>query len=166
MNISKQWLITLFAATTLSCAPAWVHGQSTAAKTASASGTEETAFGKPGDRKQVTRTIAVDMKDTMRFTPDKLAIHRGDTVRFVIKNTGKAKHEFVLGTMTELKSHSEQMKKHPGMAHDEPYMVHVSPGKTRSVVWQFTREGEFHFGCLLPGHFEAGMIGQINVKAR
>mgnify|MGYP000069399779 FL=1 len=66
--------------------------------------------------------------------------------------------------MTELKSHAEQMKKHPGMAHDEPYMVHVSPGKTRTVVWQFTREGEFHFGCLLPGHFEAGMVGKVVVK--
>jgi uncharacterized cupredoxin-like copper-binding protein len=26
--------------------------------------------------------------------------------------------------------------------------------------------GEYHFGCLLPGHFEAGMIGQIRVLAR
>lgn len=164
MMISKQWLIILLAATTWACAPA--HGQSTAPKTAAASSAEETAFGRPGDPKQVTRTIAVDMKDTMRFTPDKLAIHRGDTIRFVIKNTGKAKHEFVLGSMAELKSHSEQMKKHPGMAHDEPYMVHVSPGKTGTVVWQFTRDGEFHFGCLLPGHFEAGMVGNIKVTKR
>ena len=89
MKTSKQWLISLLVATAWACAPAWVRGQSTAAKTAPASDTEETAFGKPGDRKQVTRTIAVDMKDTMRFTPDKLAIHRGDTVRFVIKTPAR-----------------------------------------------------------------------------
>jgi uncharacterized cupredoxin-like copper-binding protein len=34
------------------------------------------------------------------------------------------------------------------------------------MVWQFTRAGEFHFGCLVPGHFEGGMTGQIRVLAK
>ena len=33
-----------------------------------------------------------------------------------------------------------------------------------TVVWQFTRAGEFQFGCLVPGHFEAGMVGKVTVK--
>ena len=74
-------------------------------------------------------------------------------------------HEMVLGTMQDLKEHAEMMKKHPGMQHDEPYMVHVAPGKTRTLVWQFTNAGEFHYGCLIPGHFEAGMVGRIRVLA-
>jgi uncharacterized cupredoxin-like copper-binding protein len=41
--------------------------------------------------------------------------------------------------------------------------VHVAPGKTGEIVWQFTKAGEFHFGCLVPGHFEAGMVGRIRV---
>ncbi|MGH9576899.1 MAG: plastocyanin/azurin family copper-binding protein, partial [Terriglobales bacterium] len=28
---------------------------------------------------------------------------------------------------------------------------------------QFTRPGEFHYGCLIPGHFEAGMVGKVRV---
>jgi len=84
----------------------------------------------------------------------------------VVKNSGKVMHEMVLGTMQELKEHAELMKKHPGMEHDEPYMAHVAPGKTERVVWQFTRLGEYYYGCLIPGHFEAGMIGRINVNAR
>ena len=75
-------------------------------------------------------------------------------------------HEFVLGTIAELKEHAELMKKFPKMEHDEPYMAHVSPGKTETIVWQFSKAGEFHFGCLLPGHFEAGMVGKINVTRR
>jgi len=53
-----------------------------------------------------------------------------------------------------------------GMAleHDEPFMAHVAPGKTKTILWQFTREGEFHFGCLIPGHFEQGMVGRIRVS--
>ena len=39
-------------------------------------------------------------------------------------------------------------------------MVHVKPGKQGRVVWQFTQPGEFQYGCLLPGHFEAGMVGR------
>jgi uncharacterized cupredoxin-like copper-binding protein len=66
--------------------------------------------------------------------------------------------------MKELKAHAELMRKHPGMEHEEPYMAHVSPGKAGTLVWQFTKAGEFHFGCLVPGHFEAGMVGMITVK--
>ncbi len=124
---------------------------------------EEKSFGREGDPKKVSRTVKVDMSDAMRFSPASLTIKQGETVRFVVKNNGKTMHEMVLGTMQELKEHAELMKKHPGMEHDEPYMAHVAPGKTERIVWQFTRPGEFHFGCLIPGHFEAGMIGKVIV---
>jgi len=128
--------------------------------------TEEKPFGKAGDPKKVTRTVAFDMSDKMRFTPAALTIKPGETVKFVVKNSGKVMHEFVLGTLSELKEHAELMKKFPNMEHAEPYMAHVPPGKTETIVWQFTQGGEFHFGCLLPGHFEAGMVGKINVTTR
>ena len=126
--------------------------------------TEETAFGREGDPKKVKRTIKMDMNDKMRFSPSTLEVKRGDTIRFEVKNSGKMMHEMVLGTMQELKEHAELMRKHPGMEHDEPYMAHVAPGKTERMVWQFTKPGEFYYGCLIPGHFEAGMIGRIVVR--
>jgi uncharacterized cupredoxin-like copper-binding protein len=104
------------------------------------------------------------MADTMRFSPMEISVKRGETVRLVAKNTGKVMHEMVLGTMQELKEHSELMRKHPGMEHDEPHMAHVKPGKSAPVVWEFTKAGEFYYGCLMPGHFEAGMVGKITVK--
>jgi uncharacterized cupredoxin-like copper-binding protein len=58
------------------------------------------------------------------------------------------------------------MKKSPKMAHGDAQMVHVGPGKSGTMVWQFSKAGEFHFGCLLPGHFEAGMVGKITVTER
>jgi uncharacterized cupredoxin-like copper-binding protein len=45
-------------------------------------------------------------------------------------------------------------------------MVHLAPGQSGEVIWQFTEPGEFHFGCLVPGHFEAGMKGRIRVVAK
>jgi len=125
--------------------------------------TDEHAFGKQGDPKKVTRTIKVDMSDMMRFGPAEITVKEGDTVKFVVANKGKVMHEMVIGTMEELKAHGELMKKHPGMEHDEPYMSHVSPGKKEEMVWQFTKAGEFYYACLIPGHFEAGMVGKIKV---
>jgi uncharacterized cupredoxin-like copper-binding protein len=126
---------------------------------------KETSFGRVGDPKKVSRTVEIDMSDKMRFTPDKLTVKRGDTVRFIATNSGKQKHEMVLGSMEGLKKHSQAMNKHPGMEHDEPYEIEAEPGKKAEMVWQFTKPGEFAFGCLLPGHFEAGMIGKITVLA-
>ena len=126
--------------------------------------TEEKEFGREGDPKKAVRTVKVDMSDKLRFTPASLTVKQGETVKFVVKNSGKLMHEMVLGTMQELKEHAAMMQKHPTMEHDEPYMAHVAPGKTETMVWQFTKVGEFHYGCLVPGHFEAGMVGTIVVK--
>jgi uncharacterized cupredoxin-like copper-binding protein len=124
---------------------------------------EETGFGRQGNPKKASRIVRVSMADTMRFTPSELKIKRGATVRFIIRNRGKLMHEMVIGTLTDLKQHAELMKKHPGMVHEEPHMAHVAPGRTETLVWQFTKSGTFHFACLEAGHFEAGMIGKVMV---
>jgi len=167
MNHRSPLAISLMLAA-LSAAPAWAHGEAHGKKSGkpAALNPEEKAFGKQGDPKRIDRTVHVDMSDKMRFTPAALTVKQGETIRFIVKNSGKVMHEFVLGTIAELKEHAELMKKFPDMEHDEPYMAHVSPGKTETIVWQFTRAGEFHFGCLLPGHFEAGMVGKVNVTRR
>ena len=128
--------------------------------------TKQTAFGRSGDPKKVSRTVKVDMSDTMRFTPAALSVHAGETIRFVVKNSGAQLHEMVIGSAEELKEHAALMKKFPGMEHDEPYMAHVSPGKSETIVWQFNKPGEFLYGCLIPGHFEAGMVGRITVARK
>lgn len=125
---------------------------------------EEKAFGRAGDPRKVTRTIRFTMSDKMRFDPSQITVKQGETVRFIVRNNGKLLHEMVFGTPQELKEHAEQMKKFPDMEHDEPYMAHVSPGKTEEIVWQFTKAGEFDFACLIAGHFDAGMIGKIVVR--
>ena len=122
------------------------------------------ALGKPGHAKQVSRTIGVEMSDAMRFRPAQIKVRRGETIKFVLKNTGQVKHEMVLGSMKELREHAALMKKFPAMEHAEPNMVSVAPGETGELVWKFTRTGTFDFACLQPGHFEAGMTGKIAVK--
>jgi len=123
------------------------------------------AIGRAGTPENVTRTIPIDMSDAMRFTPANITVRQGETVRFIVRNSGKLPHEMVLGTEKELKEHYEVMKKHPEMEHADENMVTVQPGKTGEIIWQFTRAGTVAFACLLPGHYEAGMKGAVKVKA-
>ena len=125
---------------------------------------EATPFGQEGDPRKVGRTIRIDMADTMRFTPAAIYVRRGETIRFVVRNNGRQLHEMVIGTKDALREHAELMKKFPEMEHDDAHMAHVKPRKIGEIVWQFTRAGEFEFACLLPGHFEAGMVGRVSVK--
>ena len=158
-------ILAIMAISAFTTAPAWSHGDAQHKKPAAEkTSVEEKAFGREGAAKHVTRTINIDMTDAMRYSPMEITVNRGDTVRFVVKNSGKLMHEMVLGTMKELKEHIELMRKHPNMEHDEPHMAHVKPGKSEPMMWQFTKAGEFYYGCLMPGHSEAGMIGKVTVK--
>jgi uncharacterized cupredoxin-like copper-binding protein len=137
--------------------------ESHAGKSIDYSKAAEHAFGRAANPKKAKRTVRVDMTDQMRFHPAEITVKRGEIVRFVPVNKGQVLHEMVLGTMDDLKKHAELMRKHPGMEHDEPHMAHVAPGKAGEIGWQFTRAGEFYYGCLIPGHFEVGMIGKVKV---
>jgi uncharacterized cupredoxin-like copper-binding protein len=127
-------------------------------------GHDAQVVGKPGVASKVTRTIEVDMSDTMRFTPANIKAKQGETIRFVVKNSGQLSHEFVLGTAKDLKAHYEVMKKNPEMEHADDNMLTVKPGQTSEILWQFTKAGTVDFACLHPGHYDAGMKGKIAVS--
>ena len=126
----------------------------------------ETAIGKPGVAAKAARTVTIEMSDTMRYTPSDIQVKQGETVRFIVKNSGKVKHELSLGTEKELLEHLEQMKKFPDMEHDEPSKISLAPGKQGEIIWQFTKAGAVNFVCLMPGHYEAGMKGAVKVAKK
>ena len=148
----------------LGASPVFAHSEETHAKKTGSVVKEQKAWGIAGDAKAVKRSIAIAMGDNMRFTPTLIEVNQGDTVRLTLTNTGQVMHELVIGTQKELAEHAALMKRFPNMEHDEPYMAHVAPGKTGEIIWTFNRPGAFDFACLLPGHFEAGMVGKILVK--
>ena len=128
-----------------------------------AAGHDDEAVGKPGVASKITRTITMDMTDNMRFGAPNVTAKQGETIRFIVKNSGKVKHEMVLGTENVLKEHYEVMKKNPEMEHADANMVTVAPGKTGEIIWQFTQAGKIDFACLQPGHYDAGMKGVVMV---
>ncbi len=121
------------------------------------------AIGQPGDAKRVSRTVEITMSDAMRFTPSSVSVQRNETIRFVLRNPGQLKHEMVLGTISALQKHAALMIKFPDMAHSDPNQASVAPGHTGELIWRFTQTGTVDFACLQPGHYDAGMKGQVMV---
>ena len=156
--------LAIFAGLAVSAGSVLAHEKHDAKKASAPVKKEQKPWGIAGDAKSAKRTIEIAMSDDMRFTPSVLEVKQGETVKFVVRNSGKVMHEMVLGTEPELRKHAELMKKHPGMEHDEPYMAHVQPGKKEEIAWTFTKPGTFMYGCLVPGHWEAGMKGTIVVN--
>lgn len=143
--------------------PAAAHGAAPHGAPAGPVRREQKPWGIAGLPAAVRRTVEVRMGDDMRFRPDRISVRQGETVRLVVHNDGRLMHEFVIGDQKELDAHAELMKKHPNMEHDEPYMAHVEPGKRGEIVWHFNRAGNFRFACLIAGHYDAGMIGDLVV---
>lgn len=143
----------------------FAHTEKSSAVKAESADREQSEWGRPGDGRRLTRTISVQMLDSMRFVPDRVVVKQGETVKFVVRNDGKAAHEMVIGSRKAIDEHAALMVKYPGMEHDDPDSVRVAPGEVGNIVWDFNRAGEFHFACLIPGHFQAGMAGKIGVIA-
>jgi uncharacterized cupredoxin-like copper-binding protein len=123
--------------------------------------------GQPGNPKRPARTIQVRMQEgagTMLFVPDRVEVKRGEQIRFVLINVGELDHEFVLATTEENLRHAKEMEKNPDMEHDDPNAKRLAPKQKGEILWRFTKRGTFEFGCLIPGHREAGMTGLVVVK--
>ena len=123
--------------------------------------------GEPGNPKKPARVVLVTMREgegKMMFVPDKVEVRKGEQIRFMLRNSGVLEHEFLLATTEENLKHAELMKKFPDMEHDEPNGKRLKPNGTSEIVWRFTKAGTFEFGCLIPGHREAGMLGTVIVK--
>lgn len=163
---------TIFASSSLMAAGEHGHGHSA-------------NIGKPGNAQNAGRTVEITMHDNY-FEPEKLTIKEGETVRFVIKNEGAFVHEFNIATAAMHKAHAPEMMmmvEHGvlkpdsidweaakamqasmghGM-HEEANSLLLEPGKSGEIVWTFPDHTELEFACNVPGHYDAGMMGPIEL---
>ena len=128
---------------------------------------EEFSAGEPGNPKKPARIVLVTMREgdgKMMFIPNRVDVKRGEQIRFMLRNSGELEHEFVIDSTENNIKHAKAMMKNPDMEHDDPNAIRLKPKKTGEIVWRFTKSGTFEYGCLIPGHREAGMTGTIIVK--
>ena len=145
-------------------------------------------FGEPGNPAEVSRTIEVTMVDNY-FEPENITVEAGETVRFVLRNEGEFLHEFNIGTAAMHREHQDEMMtmmEHgmitangidhdlmamdhsangmAGHVHDDPNSVLVEPGKAEELIWKFSKPANLEFACNVPGHYDAGMMGEIAIE--
>ena len=141
--------------------------------------------GGPAKASEASRTIRVSMKDNF-YEPEQIKVEAGETVRFVVTNDGALVHEFNIATPDMHAAHqdemmmmvehgvlqadridmaaAEHMMKTMGHGkHDDPNSVLLEPGETGEVVWTFPAGGSLEFACNVPGHYDAGMVGDVRI---
>ena len=126
----------------------------------------DAAYGRPGDPKKPARVVQIVMREAdgkMLFVPDHITVKKGEQIRFMLRNNGEQDHEFVIGTVEGNLEHMKAMEKNPDMEHDDPNAIRLKPKATGEILWQFSKAGTFDFSCLIPGHRQSGMHGDITV---
>jgi uncharacterized cupredoxin-like copper-binding protein len=125
------------------------------------------AIGKPGTAQQAKRTVDITMSESddgkMVFQPAVLKVKQGETIRLMFTNKGETDHEFVMDVHEGIMEHKALMEKFPEMEHADPNSIRLAPGARGEIVWTFANAGEFGFACLIPGHYDSGMKGDISV---
>ena len=106
-------------------------------------------------------TITITMTD-FAFSPGAVAVHRGETVRFVFRNEGSVAHEALIGDAAVQAEHDRQMQSGTDMAMGLP-VVDVAPGHSAALTYTFSSAGQTFIGCHEPGHYARGMRAVVTV---
>lgn len=130
--------------------------------------TEKMTIGEPGQKGKVMRTVNITMSEkdsgAMVFEPATIKVKAGETIRLRFTNKGEADHEYVMDEEPAVLEHKAVMAKFPEMEHADANSIRLAPGKSGEIVWTFSNAGDFVFACLIPGHYESGMKGDIQVS--
>jgi uncharacterized cupredoxin-like copper-binding protein len=110
-----------------------------------------------GGSTNASTNIRADMQD-FKFSPDEWTVPAGESISLELKNSGAVTHEWSLMLVPAQVPFDQA---------DESNIIsefELGPGETQSVTFNAPSEpGDYQVVCALPGHFEAGMVGQLHV---
>ena len=143
-------------------------------------------IGSKGNLNEISRIIKVKMFDNY-YEPNSFSIERGETIKFEVENVGMLVHEFNIGNkMMHIKHQpemlkmaengillpfsidKEKMKKmakmDKSMGHSHSNSVLLEPKQKGEIIWKFFNAVNIEIACNVPGHYQAGMIGKVNIN--
>jgi len=88
------------------------------------------------------REIELVARD-IAWSQDLIQVEPGQTVRLLLSNEGALDHDLVIK--------------------DLGVDIALAPGENAVIELVFTENGNFEYICSVPGHEEAGMVGQLIV---
>lgn len=141
---------------------AWLHDNGDGTTTVHVFLTEQVRTGEEEHRAegsppavQAGQVVTLVLRD-YSITPSKTTVKAGEPVTFIAVNEGAMIHEVVV---------------EPAGVIDEPLefdgheaeIEDIHPGEAKSLTVTFSEPGQYQLACHLPGHFEQGMVVQIEV---
>ena len=141
-------------------------------------------IGEKGKLSEVSRTIEIKMYDNY-YEPKEIKIKKGETIKFIVHNYGELVHEFNIATKEmhikhqpemmkmveneilladriDKKKMKEMAKKDHSMGHSHSNSVLLEPGQSAELIWKFSTDTNLEAACNVPGHYESGMVANIN----
>ena len=143
-------------------------------------------IGKKGNPSEVEKVIKVKMYDNY-YEPKKFKVKKNQTIKFIVYNYGELVHEFNIATKEMHLKHQPEMmrmveneilladridkkkmkelsKKDHSMSHSHSNSVLLEPNEIGEIIWKFNTDSNLEAACNVPGHYEAGMIANININ--
>lgn len=135
-------------------------------------------IGKPGKIENVTRIINIKLYDNY-FEPKNIQAKKGETILFNIENLGQLVHEYSIATKKMHIKHQPEMlelfnkniltatkidKEKIKFVHSHKNSVLLEPQEEKKIIWKFDTTINLQAACNVPGHYEAGMAGDINLN--
>ena len=141
-------------------------------------------IGEKGKLLEVSRTIEIKMYDNY-YEPKEIKIKKGETIKFIVHNYGELVHEFNIATKEmhikhqpemmkmveneilladriDKKKMKEMAKKDHSMGHSHSNSVLLEPNQSAELIWKFSTDTNLEAACNVPGHYESGMVANIN----
>jgi uncharacterized cupredoxin-like copper-binding protein len=105
----------------------------------------------------VTIRITIDRS---RFRTAPIRVRPHTEARFVLVNHDPIGHEFIIGGP---EVHARHANGHEASHPPVPGEVSVAADSTASTTYAFHTEGPVEYACHLPGHYQYGMHGVVEV---
>ncbi len=141
-------------------------------------------IGEKGKSSEVNRVIEIKMYDNY-YQPNEINIKKGETIKFIVHNYGELVHEFniatkemhikhqsemmkmvenqiLLGDKIDKKKMKEMSKKDHSMGHSHSNSVLLEPNQSAELIWKFSADTNLEAACNVPGHYQLGMVANIN----
>ena len=143
-------------------------------------------IGEKGDPKNVDRVVKIKMYDNY-YEPNTFQIKAGETIKFKVENAGELVHEFNIANKMMHTKHQSEMKKmveneilfadsidkvkmkkmakiDKSMGHSHSNSVLLEPNQKGDIIWKFDNAANIEVACNVPGHYQVGMIAEVNIK--
>ena len=127
----------------------------------SAQGTDSTSEPASHEGGQPDVVIDVSLKN-LRFTPNAVEVAAGKTVQMNVTNMDGTEHDMLVDGL-RIEKVGETTGAHHAGAKADMLVVHVTANGNGNITFRTDQKGTFAFHCTIPGHKDAGMVGQMTV---